>query len=155
MQSQQIPYRSRAVVPLLIILTILTLTAGCGGAAVLRPRPEQLVEVPLGAFRVPLVPKSHRQSAEGLTDRNGLLLRFHLCAVVSPEREGAVLQRIQSHEVRMRDDIITACRSASLDELSEPSLGALKSRLTKAVARHFDHNYVRRVVVSNILFEPI
>lgn len=130
-------------------------TAGCGGAATLRPRSENLIEVPLGAFRVPLAPRSPWQSQAEHAERNGLLLRFELHALVPSGRKSAVLRRAETHEVRVRNEVINACRSASLDELSDPSLGALKARLTQAVAKHFGPKHVRRVVISHILLEPI
>jgi hypothetical protein len=142
-------------VRLALFVAMVTILSGCSGSAVMRPRPEQLVEVPIGAFRIPLAPRSHWQTEDERANRNGLLLRFELCALVSPDREGFVLKRIESHEVRVRDEVIHACRSASLIELSDPNLGALKSRLAKAVGKHVGPSHVRRVVISNVLLEPI
>jgi hypothetical protein len=146
--------RQSPTAPVLLLMTMMTLAAGCSGAAVMRPRPERLVEVPLGAFRIPLAPQSHRQSDSELAERNRLVLRFKLCALVPPEREENVLRRIESHEVRLRDEVIHACRAASVVELSDPALGALTARLTKAVAKHVGPGHVRRVVISKVLLEP-
>ena len=144
----------QAALRTLLVATMLTLATGCSGGAGSRSGAEQLVEVSLGAFRVPLAPNDAALRDVELPPRNGLLLRFELHALVPPKLEAAVLKRMDSHEVRVRNDVMNTCRSASLDELGEPSLTSLKLRLTKVVANHLGPSHVRRVVLSHVLLEP-
>ncbi len=120
----------------------------------LQPR-EELAEVDVGTFRIPLAAVDQRQrEGEGLAERNALLLRFHLFALVPQHQEDHVTTRIQSHGARLREDVIRTCRKATLDELEEPALITLKMELHKVLGRYFGPKHLRQIVITNVLLEP-
>ena len=83
---------------------------------------EEMVEVSLGNFRVPLT-----GGTPGMQPGSDWMeLKFQLFVVVPPSDKQEVLQTMEDHRGAVRDSVFRVCRSISLDELSDP--GSPRSR---------------------------
>lgn len=153
-------FSMRRTIPVVTIATLLAVPVGCDETAesnapeVLQAN-EELAEVDVGEFRIPLAAVDQRSAPESsLPGRNALLLRFRLFAVVPPHREDDVASRIQTHRARLREEVIRTCREATLDELDEPALITLKGELHQVLGRYFGPQHLRQIIMTNVLLEP-
>jgi hypothetical protein len=142
--------------------TVLTIALGLSGCAD-KPRmpsptagtpQEDLVDVDLGAFRVPVPGNADDPKDENLADRHGLTLRFQLWASVPAGRENDVAQRLALHDARLREEIIFACRLATVDELAEPALASFKGQVATVLGKYLGPRLVRRVILTSVRLEP-
>ncbi|MEM9352957.1 MAG: hypothetical protein AAGA92_08085 [Planctomycetota bacterium] len=115
---------------------------------------ERMLEIGLGEFRVPITLSSGRASAEG-NGAGWFELRFHMFLVVPPASEKTVLGVIEEHRGVLRDTIYTACRTTSLDELSDPRWTTLKAKLADAVRPVFGEQHVRQILLVDATSETL
>jgi hypothetical protein len=85
----------------------------------------RLAEVDLGSFRTTL-PRNPDSAA--LTE-----LELHIFGMVPRYRVPALEQQLKEEEYRLRHETLAAVRRSTRDELAEPSLTRLRSRLENVV----------------------
>lgn len=115
---------------------------------------EQLVEVSLGEFSVP-IPVGEPVSQGVVRQKNLLLLRFSLWALVAPDDTARVERLMKRNAGAIRDRVIVTCRSAPLDDVQDPNMAALRSRLLDQLLPLFEGNLLRRVFVTDTLTDPL
>ncbi len=149
----------------LFLPVVMILVAGCGTESSTKledyletlefGKPtEKMLEIALGEFRVPIT----SSSGEASTGGNGagwFELRFHMFLVVPPSSEKAVLSVMEEHRGVLRDTIYTACRTTSLDELSDPRWTTLKAKLADAVRPVFGGQHVRQILLVDATSETL
>lgn len=137
--------------------------AGCGGEARARnefdriaaiPTGDELVEVELGAFVVP-VPLALDPSTPGSERVNIVEIKVELFAVVEPSQRKQVKTLLKRHEGRIRDSVIRVCRNTTRDDLVEGQKSTLKTRLLDAVRPHLGGKVVRRVGLRHVGLEGL
>lgn len=120
-------------------------------AVVLR---ERLVEVALGSFEIP-VPIEVIDEAGKRHSANVMQLKFALAAVVAPG-DAKQVNRISKRDAgQLRDRVIRVCRNASVDELMDPQLSTLRSRLRDSAQPLFEGDTIRRMVLDDFISEPL
>src|SRR3954454_25363059 len=104
---------------------------GCyNGSAMVSPAQSaavtsRLAEVDLGKFQttLPRDPETSRYTA----------LDLHLFGTVARHQLSAASKQIKADEFRLRHEMLTAIRKSTREELAEPNLGQLRSRIEKVV----------------------
>jgi len=138
------------------------LLAGCGGDGGMAKYEEfenvhfreELVEVPLGHYAVP-VPVLRTDEAGEVVRENSIQMKFTLHGLVAPYHV-AEAERIRNrHEGELRDRVIRVCRNSSLEDLVEPQLSTLKSRILDVAQPLFEGVMLKRVVVTDVSSEPL
>ncbi|MEM6799149.1 MAG: flagellar basal body-associated FliL family protein [Planctomycetota bacterium] len=146
---------------LCVALTLLTVL-GCGGGADgpdyknfenLQLR-ESLAETPLGEYTVP-VPVVQADDSGELVRTNLLQVKFGLHGLVKPMDEAEAARLVKRHEGQLRDRIIRVCRNSSLEDLLDPQLSTLRSRILDAAQPLFEGVTIRRILVTNVITEPL
>ena len=61
----------------------------------------------------------------------------------------------ERHEGQIRDQVISVCRSATLDELQEPEFATLKARLTDVLAAKLGERPLRQLVFGAVVSQPL
>src|SRR6478736_6756359 len=89
---------------------------------------DSLSEFSLGKYKIPIPIANDRTDDHGKWS-NRLEFDFELFALVAPAEASRLADSWERHEGKIRDRVIQVCRNASLDELQEPELSTLKSRL--------------------------
>jgi hypothetical protein len=137
------------------------LLAGCGQRAEFEfdyldvaPVEEDLAEVPLGEYHIP-VPVPSTRGRQQPAHRNRLQLDFRLVALVPPADEPLFSDAWQRHEGQIRDRVIAICRNASAEELLEPELATLKARLTDALAGQVGEKGMRQLLITDLVSQPL
>lgn len=120
----------------------------------LLPVREELVEVTIGSFLIP-VPVVLDDSEEGLQAENLIQLDFDLVAVVEPEHEGRVERFLKRHEGRVRNEVIKVCRNTARDDVLESEWSTLKAHLLDATQPLLGGLGVRRLATPRIIKEPL
>ena len=115
--------------------------------------PQQFVEYSLGTYVVP-IPATVNEEV-GPARRNVMQLEFILHAVVPAELEPQVQKVWQKHEGRFRDRVIELCRVTSLEDLQEPGLETLKSRLLDAARPVFGRDSIDRLVLTDVQYQTL
>src|SRR5262245_58366546 len=118
------------------------------------PPVEELKEVPLGEYQIPIPIVDDRTQAR-LTRHNRLQLDFKLFALVSPREKSELEDSWERHEGQIRDQVISICRSATLDELQEPEFATLKARLTEVLAANLGEKPLRQLVINEVVSQPL
>jgi len=155
----------RKVVRSIAYLSLLVTFAGCGAssAVVLEDYLEEIefevplnsaVEVPLGKYSIPIAARSNQDSFNE-QEAIWIQLKFDLFAVVAPENESALLAAWEHHRGLYYDGALKICRSASLDDVLDPNLASIKSRLTDLSRSIFGKTRIRQLLYSNIITEAI
>jgi hypothetical protein len=85
----------------------------------------RLAEIDFGKFRTTL-PRD--QQTDTLTE-----LEFHIFGTVPRYRVSAIKTQLKVEEYRLRHATLAAVRTATRDELAEPSLGRLRERIEQVV----------------------
>jgi hypothetical protein len=85
----------------------------------------RLAEVDLGHF-ITTLPRDRKNDT--FTD-----LEVHLFATVPRSRISSVNKQLAMEEYRLRHDLLAAVRSATAEELAEPSLAQLRKRVSEVV----------------------
>ena len=115
----------------LIVVAGLLACPGChNGAAMVQQAQSaalnaRLAEVDLGKFQttLPRDPESSRYTA----------LDLHLFGTVSRSHLSTATRQIKGDEFRLRHEMLTAIRKSTRDELAEPNLSQLRTRIEKVV----------------------
>lgn len=142
---------------LLAALGLLALASGCGGSSspsyddfeVFQFR-EEMTETSLGHFSVP-VPLI----VSGDEASNRIQFQFELFGVVKPEAESRTLRLAERHKGQLRDRVIRVCRNARIEDLLDPQLSTLRSRLLDTIQPLLDGVAVDRVLVVVETTEPL
>ncbi len=120
----------------------------------LLPPEEELKEFPLGEYKIPIPIVEDRDQSK-LTRRNRFQFDFKLYALVSPKEKSYMEDAWSRHEGQIRDQVITVCRSASLDDLQEPALATLKARLTDVLAAQLGDKPLRQLVINDVVSQQL
>jgi hypothetical protein len=133
---------------------------GCGSRSAfefdaldLAPPHEELAELSLGEYRIPIPALQDRGRSQ--THCHRLEFDFELHALVSPKQQSRVADAWARHEGRIRDQVIRVCRNATLDELQEPELGTLKARLVDALASQIGGNHLRQLLLTEVVSQEL
>ena len=118
------------------------------------PQKEELAEFSLGKYMIPL-PVNPLVHATEWSHGNPMYLSFDLFVVVKPNDISKIERAWARSEGRFRDEVLTTCRQANLDELTEPTLATLKGKLIRVAIRRFDEHIVRRIVINEIKVRPL
>jgi len=163
---EQVCDRTQAVWSLAAVLIVAVVSLpGCGGRAEARLDDyleelefdasfDLVKEVQLGSYRVPIAARqsSAYQQGRGIT---WMQLKFNLFAVVAPEDESALRAAWERHQGMFNDTVLSTCRQMSLEDISDPRLAALKSRLTDLARPILGENRVRQILLNDIVCEPL
>jgi hypothetical protein len=129
---------------------------GCGSPASyeydeldLSPNQDELNEFSFGHYAIP-IPVSQAFGDDGKVTHTQIEFAFDLYALVSPDFAPKIDDLWQRHEGKVRDRVIRICRNASWEDLQDPELATLKSRLIDAVQDQLGPKVVRRLIVSEI-----
>jgi hypothetical protein len=120
----------------------------------LAPPQEELAELSLGKYRIP-IPVPEDRGAKQLSYRHRFQFDFELHALVSPAEQSQVADAWSRHEGKIRDQIIRVCRNATVDELQEPELTTLKARLMDALASHLGDKEVQQLLFTEVISQEI
>lgn len=154
----RLPARRGVLTALLVVLT-----SGCAkeehpplaeylGELELEVPLESKVYVELGEFDVPL---TIRPAAKRRKKPVRMRLLFELSAEVDPTSEAAVLSAYERHRGAMNDAILRIVRHSSADDLADPRLAAIKTRMYEAVSPLLGAAGVRQLVLNDIDTEPM
>jgi flagellar FliL protein len=122
--------------------------AGMNGGDQLPVEPEETsdssepdkIEVDLGEFNV-----ASYQPASQTT----LQIDFHLYATVLTEKEARFKQLMEEKEQRVRDQVLTTVRSASISDLTDAGLGLVKRKILETTNRTLGEQVLHDVVFSD------
>ncbi len=152
---------TRSLALVFAVLLLLLGIVGCGPEASdaleeaeFLPVKEELVETRITRFSVP-VPAVDRDHVEPEEYRNWLQVRFDLYAVVRPKDELAVQAEWNRQEGKFRAEVIKLCRTATLDELTEPALTTLKGRIAELALRRLGRRRVRSLVLTEVAMKQL
>ncbi|HEX4412759.1 MAG TPA: flagellar basal body-associated FliL family protein [Lacipirellulaceae bacterium] len=120
----------------------------------LLPAEEELTEIPLGEYKIP-IPIPDDGNAENLSRHNRVQFDFDLYALVSPKEESQFKDAWDRHEGVIRDEVISICRSATVDELQEAELATLKARLTDALGAELGEQRLRQLLITDVVSQPL
>lgn len=115
---------------------------------------EDLAEFPLGEYRIP-IPLVDNRAAGPVVRTNRLELDFHLYALVSPKEEAEMEEAWNRHEGVIRDQVISICRRATVEELQEPELVTLKARLTDVLAAQLGEKRLRQLLIADVVSQQL
>ena len=115
---------------------------------------ELLVEVPLGDYTVP-VPVVSNDEAGGATRTNLLEMKFTLHGLVKPDLKPQMLDQAERQEGQLRDSVIRVCRNLPIDDVLDPQLATLRSRVLDSTQSLFEGSALRRVLVTDVTCEPL
>ena len=146
----------------MLLASCVLLAAGCGGEDGLAKYDEfehvqireELVEVPLGHYTVP-VPLLGTNDTGEVIRQNTIQMKFMLHGLVAPYHVSKAERIRDRHEGEMRDRVIRVCRNASLEDLVEPQLSTLKSRVLDVTQPLFEGVMLKRVVLTDVASEPL
>lgn len=112
------------------------------------------VEVPLGEYSIPIAAQSN-DADNNQTQIIWIRMKFHLYAVVANESESTVNAKLQHAQGLFHDGVLKICRSATLDEVTDRRLTAIKLRLTDLSRSLLGGKRIRQLLCTNILTEAI
>jgi flagellar basal body-associated protein FliL len=113
------------------------------------PNQDELSEFSLGHYAIP-IPVNRVFGDDRKASLMQIEFAFDLYALVSPEFAPQIDDLWQRHEGKVRDRVIRICRNATWEDLQDPELATLKSRLVDAVQDQLGPRAVRRLIVSEI-----
>lgn len=120
----------------------------------LAPPHEELTEFNLGKYSIPIPLAGHRRSKE-LGRANRMRLEFELFVVISPRMVSHIAEDWARHEGKIRDNVIRVCRNASVEELQDPELATLKSRLMDVLAMQMGKQDVRQLLITDVMSQEL
>ncbi|HVT28704.1 MAG TPA: flagellar basal body-associated FliL family protein [Lacipirellulaceae bacterium] len=118
------------------------------------PPTEVLNEFSLGDYSIPISVVEDRGHGK-LTRSNRFQFDFTLYALVSPGEKSQIENAWENHEGEIRDQVMSVCRGASLDELQEPELATLKARLTDVLAAKLGDMPLRQLVINKVVSQQL
>jgi flagellar basal body-associated protein FliL len=104
-----------------------------------RHDPTEMIEVDLGEFTV-----TQRQPDSNIL----LLVRFKIFGVIEREKKDDFAKLLEDRRQRMRDSVITIVQRADMEQLSDPTLGWLKSEIIPSVNKLLRTRILKDVVFS-------
>jgi hypothetical protein len=150
---------------LLLLLVACALITGCGSESEVQLEEyldeieyvaplNSTVEVPFGQYSIPIVarPLSEPQSGPRI---QWIRLKFDLYAVVAVADEAEIHQAWEHHRGSFRDQTISVCRAATLDDVVDLRLAAIKSRLTDLARSVFGKKRIRQLLCTNIITDAV
>jgi len=99
-----------------------------------------LIEVDLGEFTI-----TQRQEDKDMI----LMIRFQIFGVIDYEKRDKFEKLLGQRRQRVRDAVITIVQGAEVEQLSDPSLGWLKSEIVPAVNKLLAAKLLKEVVFSD------
>ncbi|MCI0492767.1 MAG: flagellar basal body-associated FliL family protein [Planctomycetes bacterium] len=146
---------------LLCLGAVLLAVGGCSGPAPfdfdalgLVTSREDLTEFSLGRYAIP-IPIVVDSNSEQPKRSNRFQFDFELHALVEPGRESQIAEVWERHEGELRDQVIRVCRKASVAELQDPELGALKSHLADLVQAQLGEVEVKQVLITEVMSQEL
>jgi hypothetical protein len=118
------------------------------------PAEEELTEFPLGEYKIP-IPLADDRDQTTIVRRNRLEFDFQLFALVSPKEESQFEDAWNRHEGVIRDQVISICRRATVEELQEPELVTLKARLTDVLASQLGEKRLRQILITDVVSQEL
>lgn len=103
-------------------------------SAALRTR---LVEIDLGTYRTTMPRKRNESEATEI--------ELHIFGTVPRYRVPEIETRLKTDGFRLRHETIAAVRKTTPEELAEPSLSALRTRLEKVINKRLDEAPVKSI----------
>lgn len=144
-----------------VLCGLLCATPGCGDSENfefdeldLTPTQDELIELPLGEYTVP-IPLIQSTSLDEGVKRNRVEFAFSLYALVSPDCKKNLVSQWKRHERKVRDRVILVCRNATAEDLQESELAKLKSHLTDAVHAELGKRCIRRLLISDVVVRKL
>ena len=135
---------------------IIAATLGCGTPASyefdeldLSPTQDELIEFSLGHYAIP-VPIHQAFGDEAVVTHTQIEFAFDLHSLVTPDFASQIDDRWERHQGKVRDRVIRICRNASWEDLQDPELATLKSRLVDAVQDQLGPRAARRLMITEI-----
>jgi len=112
---------------------------------------DEYAEAQLGEFGVSIpVPERHSLATPGQT----LRLHFELHALCRADDKEDIEALVERRAGQFRDEVIRSCRRASLEQLNDPNLSALRFNLVNVARAYLGGDMVKDIVVTNFQFEP-
>jgi hypothetical protein len=151
--------RRSDVARLFVIAATAVIVAGCAGEETPRlvdhmeeiefdvPL-ESAASVALGEFDVPVAVTVDSEQAEPA--HGWLRLQFKLWAETTPEAKADLSKSYDHHRGAMNDAVVTIVRTSSADELTDPRLAAIKTRMTDLARPLLGEKLVRQLVLTDI-----
>lgn len=118
------------------------------------PAEEELAEFPLGEYKIP-IPLTDNCEQSTIVRRNRIEFDFQLFALVSPKEESQFEDAWNRHEGVIRDQVISICRRATVEELQEPELVTLKARLTDVLASQLGEKRLRQILITDVVSQEL
>lgn len=119
------------------------------------PSREELVEVSMGAFIIP-IPVVLESAIERFEADNLMQIELELFAVVDPDEASQVELLLEQHKGRIRDSVIQVCRSTTRDDLLETQKATLKAHLLDAVQPMIGGTAaVRRIGIKRVIIDEL
>ena len=147
--------------PLFAAVLAVSVLSGCGAKSTFEfdsldmvPAQEDLSEFSLGEYKIP-IPVATDSAQERPERRHRFQLDFQLHALVLPASVARVTAAWERHEGEIRDHVICVCRNATVDELQEPDLATLKTRLMGELAPQMGDKEVRKLLITEIVSQPL
>lgn len=148
-----------------LLAALAATTVGCGGVEVERlgdyleelefdgPR-ENAEYAWIGSFEVPLAAHFETPPSEGKTTA-WLLVRFRLSAETDPSAKKMTIRSIKAQKGPLKDAILRAVRSCTVEELTDSRYSTLKARITDATAATIGRSKFRQLVLSDYATENL
>jgi hypothetical protein len=118
------------------------------------PPVEELKEFSLGQYQIPIPIVEDRNQSKP-TRHNRFQFDFTLYALVSSKEKAQMEDAWERHEGQIRDQVISVCRGATLDELQEPEFATIKARLTDVLAAKLGEKPLRQLVFNGVVSQPL
>ena len=112
------------------------------------------VEVALGKYSIPIAARSNNEANQE-TQITWIRMKFHLYAVVANENEVKVEKAWEDNRGLFHDGVLKICRGATLDEVTDRRLTAIKLRLTDLSRSLLGGKRIRQLLCTNILTEAL
>ncbi len=123
-------------------------SAGFDDEAWARRMSGELVEVPIGKYRVTL--SMPYQDREIPVFEAGMCLEFTLDALVLPDDQPLFEKLLEERHDEFNDELIRVCRNASWEDLSDPNVSLIKGSLRAVSDEIFKPNLVKKFVISDL-----
>jgi flagellar basal body-associated protein FliL len=107
--------------------------------------PRLYIEADLGEFRV---------TRPGRDEDEIVVVKFQIFGVLNERDKLKFDESSLGREQRLRDAVLSVVHSSELDELMDPALDQVKSRLVGAINRILENDFLRDIAFSTFSMEP-